>query len=151
MPCLSLFVYLSACNFLYLSIFLSCPCLFSVIISTCLLSICSDLQWLFHLGHSNNFVIDWLIDLFARMFVLAMLAEIKQLCSSVLCYFRLRVLRWLVMLTVVTDATEKMEPPVFVVKPVNKDVKEEGKATFECKLKGKPLPEVTWSVVSYDL
>jgi len=53
------------------------------------------------------------------------------------------------MLTLVTDATEKMEPPVFVVKPVNKDVKEEGKATFECKLKGKPLPEVTWSVVSY--
>lgn len=44
------------------------------------------------------------------------------------------------------DVTEKMEPPVFVVKPVNKDVKEEGKATFECKVKGKPLPEVTWSV-----
>ena len=42
---------------------------------------------------------------------------------------------------------EKMEPPVFVVKPINKDVKEEGKATFECKLKGKPLPEVTWSFV----
>jgi len=41
--------------------------------------------------------------------------------------------------------TEKMEPPVFVTKPVNKDVKEEGKATFECKIKGKPLPEVTWS------
>jgi len=40
-----------------------------------------------------------------------------------------------------------MEPPVFVVKPINKDVKEEGKATFECKLKGKPLPEVTWSFV----
>jgi len=49
----------------------------------------------------------------------------------------------------VTDVTEKMEPPVFVVKPVNKDVKEEGKATFECKLKGKPLPEVTWSVASH--
>jgi len=45
-------------------------------------------------------------------------------------------------------ATEKMEPPVFLVKPVNKDVKEEGKATFECKLKGKPLPEVTWSVAA---
>ena len=43
---------------------------------------------------------------------------------------------------------EKMEPPVFLVKPVNKDVKEEGKATFECKLKGKPLPEVTWSVLT---
>ena len=41
-----------------------------------------------------------------------------------------------------------MEPPVFVVKPVNKDVKEEGKVTFESKLKGKPLPEVTWSVAN---
>jgi len=49
-------------------------------------------------------------------------------------------------LLVAARVAEKMEPPVFVVKPVNKDVKEEGKATFECKLKGKPLPEVTWSV-----
>ena len=48
-----------------------------------------------------------------------------------------------------TAVTEKMEPPVFLVKPVNKDVKEEGKATFECKLKGKPLPEITWSVADY--
>jgi len=48
----------------------------------------------------------------------------------------------------VAGATEKIEPPVFLVKPVNKDVKEEGKATFECKLKGKPLPEVTWSVAA---
>jgi len=52
-------------------------------------------------------------------------------------------------LYVAIDVTEKMEPPVFVVKPVNKDAKEEGKATFECKLKGKPLPEVTWSVNCY--
>ena len=34
-----------------------------------------------------------------------------------------------------------MEAPVFVVKPVNKDVKEDAKATFECKVKGKPAPE----------
>lgn len=37
-----------------------------------------------------------------------------------------------------------MEPPVFTVKPVNKDAKEDSKVTFECTVKGKPLPEITW-------
>ena len=46
--------------------------------------------------------------------------------------------------TAVVNITEKMESPTFVVKPVNKDIKEEGKAVFECKAKGKPRPQVTW-------
>ena len=40
--------------------------------------------------------------------------------------------------------SEKMEPPKFVTKLLNKDVKEGLKATLTCSVKGKPLPEVTW-------
>ena len=39
---------------------------------------------------------------------------------------------------------EKMEPPQFTQKPMNKDVKEGAKARFDATVKGKPLPEVVW-------
>ena len=39
--------------------------------------------------------------------------------------------------------TEKMEPPQFTQKPMNIDVKEGVKATFDAKVNGKPLPEIT--------
>lgn len=38
----------------------------------------------------------------------------------------------------------KIEPPVFTQRLMNKDVKEEGKVTFDCVVKGQPLPEITW-------
>lgn len=40
-----------------------------------------------------------------------------------------------------------MEPPTFVQKPANKDVKEGTKVRFDCTVKGKPTPEVTWWVL----
>ena len=45
--------------------------------------------------------------------------------------------------------TEKMEAPEFTQKPKNKDVKEGAKAKFEVKVKGKPLPEITWYVCQH--
>ena len=40
--------------------------------------------------------------------------------------------------------TEKMEAPVITQKPKKKDVKEGGKAKFEVKASGKPLPDIEW-------
>ena len=42
--------------------------------------------------------------------------------------------------------TEKMEPPVFVQKPFNKDVKEGVKVRFDAVVKGVPLPDITWYI-----
>jgi hypothetical protein len=39
---------------------------------------------------------------------------------------------------------EKMEPPKFTQKPMNKDLKEGAKAVFAATAKGKPAPEITW-------
>ena len=47
-------------------------------------------------------------------------------------------------LFVVTYIVEPMEPPVFVQKLTNKDVKEGVKARFDCTVKGKPTPEISW-------
>jgi len=47
-------------------------------------------------------------------------------------------------MVIIVYVTEQMEPPVFTQKPKNKDVKEGAKAKFEAKVKGKPLPEITW-------
>ena len=40
--------------------------------------------------------------------------------------------------------SEKMEPPVFTLKPAAKDIFEGVTAKFEAKAKGVPVPEVTW-------
>ena len=40
--------------------------------------------------------------------------------------------------------SEKMEPPVFTLKPTNKDVFEGIPVKFEAKAKGIPIPETTW-------
>ena len=39
---------------------------------------------------------------------------------------------------------EKMEPPIFTQKPLNKDVKEGSKTRFDVTAKGKPLPDIEW-------
>ena len=39
---------------------------------------------------------------------------------------------------------EKTEPPKLTQKPLNKDIKEGGKAKFDAKATGKPLPEIEW-------
>ena len=39
---------------------------------------------------------------------------------------------------------EKMVVPKFTQKPLKKDIKEGGKAKFEAKVKGNPLPDITW-------
>jgi len=40
--------------------------------------------------------------------------------------------------------SEKMEPPVFTLKPAAKDIFEGVTAKFEAKVKGVPVPEVSW-------
>ena len=40
--------------------------------------------------------------------------------------------------------SEKMEPPVFTLKPAAKDIFEGVTAKFEAKAKGVPVPELTW-------
>lgn len=49
-------------------------------------------------------------------------------------------------MTLLDGISEPMEPPVFTKKLKKTDVKEGVKATFDCTVKGKPAPELTWLV-----